>query len=410
VSDVAVKQPEQSIPDRFPKWFEASRWQLAMVAALCLALTVLLQFRSQPLLPGMEAWDLPHDHHKYFYMATHPLGSFHIQPPAWRIGVPWLVSILPVSTINGFRIISFLSVWSIGVLLFVWLRLIPVSSMQALLGVILLYSYGAVSKFSMNFYMQPDPVSYIFVLLGLIFIYKRMDWAFALTLVLGITVKETVALVGPLFYTLRARRWIDGPLLVRTILVGLPAFAVLVGIRIMIPAWNKDLAYVGSLPAIYTEVHEGKADWDPISGFIANVNVYAHMSPINVLRLFTFGSMGLLMFLPFLDLRRNKELLLRWLPYVGMVAASLLVALNADRRIGACFPFLILAGIYGLEEFSKSTRIPVEWWQVAFLLQYALLLVKRDVVNNPFDLVAAVFLVTLIVMYHRVRSRPITAR
>src|SRR5262249_51528713 len=147
----------------------------------------------------------------------------------------------------------------------------------------------------------------------------------------------------------------------------------------------------------------GQASYDLMDGLRGNWEVYRQMSPINVLRLFTFGSMGLLMFLPFLDLKRNKEVLLRWLPYVGMVAASLLIALNADRRIGSCFPVLILAGIYGLEEFSKSTRIPVEWWQMAFLLQFALLLLKRDVVNNPFDLVAAVFLLTLIAMYHRLR-------
>jgi hypothetical protein len=39
-------------------------------------------------------------------MATHPVGTLHIQPPCWPSAVPWLVSVLPVSAINGFRILE----------------------------------------------------------------------------------------------------------------------------------------------------------------------------------------------------------------------------------------------------------------------------------------------------------------
>ena len=396
-----TQSPPPAAVSRFSAWFEACPHQLAVVALCSILLTLAISFRTDALVPGSLYWDTPADHQKYFYMATHPLGSYHIQPFCWRIAVPTLAGNLPMPTLAAFRLITLLSISAIGTLLFAWLRLLSVPSTHALLGVIMLYSYGSVSKLLIAFNLSPDPASYVCILLALIFIKKRMDWAFALILVVGVCVKETVSLMGPLFYTLRTRKLFDGPLLLRTILVGLPALAMLLTIRVLIPAWNNDPAYVSSLPGLYTEVAYGQAPYDIWDGLKGNFEFYQHMSPINILRLFTFGSLGILLFLPFLDPERNKPLLLRWLPYVGMVGASLLIALNADRRIGSCFPVILLAGLQGLESLSRKLRIPIEWFQIAFLLQFGLLILKRDVIIVPFDLAAAVFLACLVWMYLR---------
>jgi hypothetical protein len=83
------------------------------------------------------------------------------------------------------------------------------------------------------------------------------------------------------------------------------------------------------------------------------------------------------------------------MPYWLPTLATLLIAVNADRRLGSLFRVLILAGLNGVHALARRLGVDVRSFAIMFLLQFALLLLKRNVPIIPFDLSAAVFLASL---------------
>lgn len=377
------------------------------VLALCFLITIAIRVRTDVIHPGGPHWDDPYDHHKYLYVAQHPLGSFHIQPTCWRIGVPLTTRLLPFSTYRSFDVLSIVFLALTGGMIYVWILAIPRAPDEALLGVFLFYSMGAASKILVQGVTSPDPESYFFILLGLYAIYKGYDWLFVLSLAIGVVAKETVLLIAPLYYSLKAQKLWDWPRIKRTIIVCLPGVCILAAIHILIPAWNDRPDYVASLPVTLTQVSGGYTKYDLKTAFFGTVNFgfYHELSTINLLRLFTYGSLGIQLFLPFFAPRQNKEALIRWAPYWVPTLASLLFALNPDRRLGSLFPVLIIMGLNGIQVLAERLNATVRQFTALFAFLTALLLLKKDTPIVPFDLVAAVFLAGLCWLAVR-NSRP----
>lgn len=371
---------------------------------LCLLITLALRFRVEPLRPGGSNWDFPGDAHKYIYIADHPLGSFHIQPMCWRIGVPLTTRLLPFSTYRNFDILSVFFLALAGGVLYLWLLEIPLSPQKSWLGVLMFYSLGGASKMLLGGVTTPDPASYVFLLLALYAIYKEKDLLFVAALVLGVLVKETVILAGPLYYSLKANSWWDAKRFKKFLLVFAPGVIVLITVRLLIPAWNDRDAYVKSLPFIYTQVSSGMVKYDLVTAFRGTMWTYSQISPINVIRMFTYGSLGLFVFFPFFAPRANREPFIRWLPYILPVAGSMLIAVNPDRRVSSLFPVLIILGLNGIAVLARALALNANDFLVLFSMTLALVLLKKDVTVVPFDLEAVVFLGWLIYVVVR-RSR-----
>ena len=381
----------------------ASAKAIVAVFALSFLITIAIRARTDVIHPGSPTWDLPYDHHKYLYVATHPLGSFHIQPTCWRIGVPLTTRLLPFSAYRSFDILTIFFLALSGGLVYVWLLAIPRSPTEALLGVFLFYPLGGASKLVLQGVTSPDPESFFFILLGLYAIYKGYDWLFVLSLAVGVVAKETVLLIAPLYYSLKAEKLWDWPRIKRTVIVCLPGVCVLAAIHILIPAWNDRPDYVASLPAIYTQVSGGYTKYDLKTAIFGTTHyeMYREMSSINLLRLFSYGSLGMQLFLPFFAPRANKEALIRWAPYWIPTVASLFFALNPDRRLCSLFPVLIIMGLNGLNVLAERLKVPLSQFTVLFAIITALLLMKKDTPIVPFDLVAATFLAGLCWMVAR---------
>ncbi|MBV9612921.1 MAG: hypothetical protein JO091_10635, partial [Acidobacteriaceae bacterium] len=369
--------------------------------------TLALRLRTDVLSPNTKGWDLPTDHHKYMYIAEHAIGSFHIQPACWRIGAPLLTRALPFSTYRSFDVLSVLFLSLCGLMIYLWLRAVPRPHAEAMLGVILFYSLGAASKLLLQGVVSPDPASYFFILVALYAIYKGNDFLCAAALALGVLTKETVALAGPLFYSLKATRLWDASRFKRFLLVFAPCVCILVAVRILIPAWNDRDDYVQSLPFIYTQVSAGQVKYDLKTAFLGTIDTYRAVTSINLVRLFSYGSLGLQLFLPFFALGPNKQVLLRWAPYWIPILASLLIALNADRRLGSLFPVLIVMGLNGVGQLGAKLNAGMADFCVIFSLQLLLLLLSKDVQIVPFDLAAAVFLLSLAWLVARERQRTV---
>ena len=381
------------------------RGEILLVLSLCLLATMTIRMRTEMFSPTTPSWNEPVDHWKYEYVAEHPLGSFHIQPMCWRIGVPLLTRLLPFSTYRNFEILTILFYVLSGFIIYLWLLAIPRPRDEAILGVILFYSMGAVVKLVLGGVETPDPGSYFFTLLALYAIYTGQDFLCAAALALGMFTKETLMVAVPLHYSLKAAGLFDMKRLRRSILVGAPAVIVFVAIRMLIPAWNDRDDYVRSLPFIYTQVSAGKVNYDLRTAFEGTIRTYRDYTPVDLLRLFTWGSLGVPFFLPFFDLKENRKLLIRWAPYVFPILATLLIALNADRRMGSLFPVLIVMGLNGVRALSARLDASTRDFQVIFLLLFALQLLKTNVAIVPFDLSAAVFLFSIGWLLYRRQPR-----
>ena len=373
----------------------ASRLGKTGVFLCCFLITLALRVRVDALHPGGPHWDDPADHHKYLYIAEHPLGSFHIQPTCWRIGVPTLAKILPFSTYRNFDVLSVLFMGLSGCMLYLWLLAIPLSRDHALVGVLMFYSLGGASKLLLGGVTSPDQASYFLILVALYAIYRGNDLLFLLALVVGVTVKETVILAGPLYYSLKATSLWDWRHFKKFIVLFAPALCVLAVIRALIPAWNDRDAYVNSLPFIYTQVSAGMVKYDLVTAFRGTIDVYRQFTPINLVRTFTYGALGVQLFLPFFAPRTNREPLLRWAPYWIPVLLSMLIALNPDRRISSLFPVLIILGLNGLDALARVLNLKTGHFLVLFGLILAMLLLKTDVAIVPFDMQAAAALFCL---------------
>lgn len=383
-------------------------WQVFL---LCLLATLLIRVRSNMFTPASDHWNDPVDHWKYEYVAEHPLGSFHIQPTCWRIGIPLLTRILPFSTYRSFEVLNLLFYTVCGVLIYLWLQAIPLPRDEALLGVLMFYSMGAVVKLVLAGVETPDPGSYFFTLLALYAIYSGRDYLCAVALLFGVFTKETVMVVVPLHYTLKASRMWDLGRMKRSVLVALPAVGAFVAIRLAIPAWNDHAAYVRSLPYLYTQVSGGDVRADVWTLFHAVMREYRGVPTIDLIRVFTWGSLGIPFFLPLFAPRENRNLFLRWAPYWAPIVGSLFIALNPDRRVGSFFPVLIVAGLNGVRALAARLGVEVKEFLLVFLLQFLLLLLKKSVPIVPFDLAAAVFIVSLswIVIRAKEKSRAVPA-
>jgi hypothetical protein len=369
--------------------------EVLLVFILCFAATAAIRYRTELFGPADPHWNDPIDHFKYEYIAEHPLGSFHIQPACWRIGVPILVHLLPFSTYRSFDLLGILFLSLTGGLIYLWLLAIPRPRNEAILGVLMFYSLGPAVKLLLRGVESPDPASYFFTVLALYAIYLENDLLCAFSLAAGMFAKETLAVVVPLHYTLKAASLWDVPRLKRSVRVALPAICVFFAVRILIPAWNDRDDYVSSLPNVYTQVATGDVRYTLWSGFHAVLRAYQGISAINLVRVFTWGSLGIHLFLPFFAPRKNREVLLRWAPYWLTILATLLIALNPDRRLGSLFPVLIVAGLNGVRVLAVLLGAGISDFYIVFLLQLGLVLLKKDVTVVPFDLGAAAFIASL---------------
>jgi hypothetical protein len=144
----------------------------------------------------------------YVRMAAHP-GGPHNFPYAYRVAVPWLVHILPFSELVSFTGLSWLGIAASGAVLYVLLKQFDIEPRLA-------------AALSVGFVLSPtllvvlvrngrsiDPASVLVMLLGCLFIVRRQRPALALTLLIGVAVRESTLFLIPFAYAVWARRWVD---------------------------------------------------------------------------------------------------------------------------------------------------------------------------------------------------------
>jgi hypothetical protein len=201
----ATKTSATGLSDRETTAVAPGRGRLApalAVGALCLAVVLVLNalLVHQVGVSGDEPY--------YARMANHP-GGPHNFPYAFRVGVPYLVHILPFSHAFSWRLVAYLATAVAAAALFALLRDFDVGPRLATgLAVGFSVSPPLLVVFLRNG-ISVDPASVMVITLGCLFIVRRRLLALAVTLLIGTTVHESCLFLIPLAYAVWAQRLID---------------------------------------------------------------------------------------------------------------------------------------------------------------------------------------------------------
>ena len=364
------------------------RREFLLVAGVALLLTIFLLIGTDLMTYGhpdfAEAWD----HHHYLQMATGNPLDFHYSPYCWRVGVPLLTKALPLDVQTSFLLIAIVSVWMGGVAVYYLARRFRFSHTHALIGLIMFFSLDWGPKFVLYDFWLPDALGFLLLVLLVDCAAGGKAVQFGALLALGATVKESTLFAAPLYYSLGARRAFDGRLALRLMLVVLPAVAVLIGVRSVIPQMGGSYDY-GQL---FREI---------------GLPRLTDLSLRTVYR-YTIGTFGVMVGgLALLSLRRHAVVLLRLAPFLVLVYLQPLFAVNEERLLIAAFPAMIVLALYGIEVASQALGVKAGHFVALPVLFFALTLMGIGSNKMVFlvQLVVFVAYVAVVALYGRRAAR-----
>jgi hypothetical protein len=296
------------------------------VGLLCLVLIALISavIRHEHGLSGDE----PH----YEAMATHP-GAPHNFPFAYRIGVPYLIHILPFSHVVSFTAVAWLGI------------AVSAGALYALLGHFRTAPWLA-GALCVGFALSPtllvvlfrngrsiDPATILVMVLGCLFIVRRQRVALGITLLVGVTIRESALFLIPLAYVVWARRPLDAEALRDTLLTGLAPAAAYVALRTSISAVGRQ--YVPGYSGPFFD-----ARFDLIGQALSRSGW-----PVELRRLaYTYGPLWLVAPFALRDLRFARE----GLVLVALCVASMSFAYDWGRIIFLAAPVFYVAAAHVL--------------------------------------------------------------
>jgi hypothetical protein len=197
----------------------------------------------------------------YSRMATHPGGPHHF-PYAYRVGLPWLVHVLPFSQIVSFTLISWLAMAAASAALYVLMRdysIDPRLAAGLALGFLLSPSLLVVL---VRHGRSIDPLSELVMVLGVLFTVRRQRVALAVTVLLGTTIRESSLFLLPFAYAVWADGFVDRQALRDVVLVAIGPVLVYIVLRTSIDAVGRQ--YIPGYTGPFFEER-----WDMISSALS---------------------------------------------------------------------------------------------------------------------------------------------
>ena len=355
------------------------RGEFLRVAGVALLFTMLLLSRTDLMTYGHgdfgEAWD----HRHYIEMATGNSLDCHHSPYCWRVGVPLLTKALPLDVQTSFLLIAIVSVWMGGVAVYYLARRFRFSHTHALIGLIMFFSLDWGPKFVLYDFWLPDALGFLLLVLLVDYAAGGRAVQFGALLALGAIVKESTLFAAPLYYSLGARRTLDARQALRLMLVVLPAVAVLIGVRSVIPQMGGSYDY-GQL---FREI---------------GLPRLTDLSLRTVYR-YTIGTFGVMVgALALLSLRRHAGVLLRLAPFLVLVYLQPLFAVNEERLLVAAFPAMIVLALYGIDLAAEALGVKARHFVGLPVLFFALTLMGISSNKMVFLMQSIVFVAYLAVV------------
>jgi hypothetical protein len=317
----------------------------------------------------------PWDHHKYIYIAQHgPLG-FHIAPFCWRFLHPVVAGSLPWTLDVNFMALAMLETFLAGILIYYLGRAAGFSQAASIMALLVFYSIPEAVKGPLSAPWGVDQMSRMFVLAGFLLLVKDKPGLSSIALAAGVCAKETVVITAPLYYCWTARKWIDTRQFARATLFALPVLATYMGVKLIIPAWNADPAYVNGLTPALSQVYNGQASFD-YATLLRDMIGQDLAAPRGwLLKAISLHAFGIFAILPLFAIRDNLVRFLRLAAFLILTYIAMLFSSGFGRVLVLAFPAVALLAWNGVARISKTTGAPESLFAVAaipvFLVAFA---------------------------------------
>ena len=295
-------------------------------------------------------------------MADDPFAP-HTYVFAFRVAVPWLVALLPFSNDVSFSALAWIFSGAAGGVLFLLLdRLRVARGVSVPLALALVVSPPLLVA-SLRQGRNPDPLTILVMVTGVLFIVERRPVPLALTMLVGAFNRESALFLAPLAYAVWAERPVDPRVLRDVALAAAPAVAAFVTLRLTIPTVGRELVlgYEGSFFEGRADVLREAAD-RPFEQARRLFTVYGPLWAVApfALRGFVFARRGLVL--------------------VALCALASLFALDWGRIFFIAAPVVYAASGWVLDR-RPSWRAPVFALLAALVVGYAAYMQVQGVEN-----------------------------
>lgn len=332
---------------------------MGVAGGVALAILSLLS-RREPVPRG--------DDEIYERMAQHPLAT-HTFPFAYRVGLPWLVHVLPFSHTTSFLLLAWLAAGGAAAFAYALMRRLDAPAAVAAPLAFALAISPPLLIVALRDGRNTDAVTMLFMMAATVLVVQRRPRALAATLLVGTLFREAVLFEIPLAYAVWAARSWDRDAAVRTLAVGAPALLAYVALHLAIPTVGR-----ASVPG-----YGGSALGE--RGHVIRLGLQSIATELRRM-LSAFGPLWLLA--P-LALRRSR-FARRGLALVACSLVSMSFALDWGRMIFLSAPAFYPAGAFTLARRPRW-RIPTWIAFAALILGYAIYMdhsgVRHGIVENP---------------------------
>jgi hypothetical protein len=332
---------------------------LGAAGAAALALLALLSRRE----PAPRGDDLIYER-----MAQHPFAT-HTFPFAYRIGLPWLVHVLPFSHTTSFELLAWLAAGGAAAFAFALMRRLDVPVAVAGPLAFALAVSPPLLIVALRDGRNPDAVTMLFMMAATLLTIERRPRALAATLLVGTLFREAVLFIIPLAYVVWATVAFDRTAALRVLAVGAPAVLAYAVLHLAIPTVGRELVtgYGGSL--VGERGHVIRLGLDSLA--------------TELRRMFSvFGPLWLLAPLAL----RGSRFARRSLALVACSLVSMTFALDWGRMIFLSAPAFYPAGAFTLTR-RPGWRLATWLAFAALILGYAIYMdrsgVQHGIVENP---------------------------
>jgi hypothetical protein len=352
---------------------------------LPILLTLILAINTEPMTNLHPMYSQGGDHLVYIEMAQEPFAA-HEPPYCYRLLVPAIARYLPFSPAVNFYLLTVLFLIGTGILFHLLLRDLGCNLFYSLLGVLLFYSLNWGAKFLLFDFWLTEAALFFFTVLSLILIIRGHKIWLVVALCLAVFCKEAALFLLPLIYTLRAKRVFDGPALLWAVLLSIVPIALFVMLRLTI---SSDVSY--NLLSLWNAIGIPRLT-EGLSGYIRGATVG------------TWGIVALV--LPFFCGKRARGFALRSVPFLLLVLAQPLFAINVDRLIVLAFPVVIPLAIDGLGNIQR--RFELSYWMILgyVAIPYVLILIKSGYQSpSPEQRLLILAIWTIIILIVKLRLR-----
>lgn len=301
-------------------------------------------------------------------MAQHPLAT-HTFPFAYRIGLPWLVHVLPLAHTDSFLLLAWLAAGGAGAFAFALMRSLDAPAAVAGPLAFALVVSPPLLLVALRDGRNPDAATMLFMMAATLLVVRRRPRALALVLLVGVCFREAVLFVIPLAYAVWAVRVWDRRVLLRVLAVGAPALLAFVVLHLAISTVGRAAVpgYGGAL--VGERGHVIRLGLDSLATELRRMGS-------------VFGPLWLLAPLAL----RGSRFARRGLALVACSLVSMTFALDWGRMIFLSAPAFYPAGAFTL---TRRPRWRLASWLAfaALVLGYAIYMdrsgVRHGIVENP---------------------------